>query len=63
MAGPYSDLLADLDRLQARRRRELPSPRQLRKARARLNGMVGRVPLPELLPAFARLRELESEVL
>ena len=63
MAGPYDDVLADLCRLQIRRLRESPTPGQLKKARARLDSLLGKVPIARLSPLFSKLRELEHEVL
>ena len=63
MRGPYAGVLRDLERLQARRAASVPTPRQLRKCRAELTGLIGRAPPGRLRPLFQKLLELESEVL
>ena len=60
MAGPYAAVLADLCRVQIRRLRQQPTPRQLRKARSSLEGMIGKAPMSRLRPLFKTLRQLED---
>ena len=60
MPGPFDDVLGAMCRLQIRRLRESPTPRQLRKARSSLEGMIGKAPMSRLTPLFQKLRELES---
>ena len=62
MAGPYDATLAAMCRLQIRRLRQQPTPRQLRKARTDLERLIGRAPMSRLTPLFQKLRQLESEV-
>ena len=62
MPGPFDRLLHDLSRVQARRAALLPTPRQLRKARADLESMIGKAPMSRLTPLFQTLRQLESDM-